>query len=78
MYGPMPSMDDQSYGTSLSQETTVKLTELKGLVYKYTQFHNNDPDEIVKWAIYCSSNHDNKFLDDMLEQLRSIGSLVKF
>ncbi|MGC2685465.1 MAG: hypothetical protein WA323_26720 [Candidatus Nitrosopolaris sp.] len=40
---------------------------------------NIDPDEIVKWAIYYSSNGDNKFLDEKLEQLRSIdGANIKF
>ena len=73
-YRPMPS--NQSYGTSLSQETIIKLTELKRLVTKYPQFHTIDADEIVKWAIYCSSNGDNKFLDDMLDQLRTIDSLA--
>jgi hypothetical protein len=72
IYRPMPSMDDQSYGTGLSQETKLKIEELKRLLYKYPQYQNNDPDEIVKWAIYCSSNDDNKFLDDKLEQLRTI------
>jgi hypothetical protein len=68
------SMDDQSYRTGLSRET--KLEELKRLVYKYPQYHNYDPDAIVNWASYCSSNGDNKFLDDKLEQLRSIDSLA--
>jgi hypothetical protein len=70
IYRPPP--DDQRYGTGISRETRLKIEELKKLVYKYPQHHNNDPDEIVKWAIYCSSNGDNKFLDDMLEQLRTI------
>jgi hypothetical protein len=73
---PMPTMDHQNYGTALSRET--KLEELKRLAYKFPQFHNNSPDEIVKWAIYSSSNGDNKFLDEMLEQLRTIASLAKF
>jgi hypothetical protein len=28
-------MDDQKYGTGLSQETKLKIEELKRLVYKY-------------------------------------------
>jgi hypothetical protein len=72
IYRSTPSMDDQSYGSGLSQDTIVKIGEFKRLVYKYPQYHNNDPDEIVKWAIYCSSNGDDTFLDDKLEQLRSI------
>jgi hypothetical protein len=76
LHRPMPTVDHQNYGTALSRET--KLEELKRLMYKYAQFHNNSPDEIVKWAIYCSSNGDNKFLDEKLEQLRTIDSLLKF
>jgi hypothetical protein len=67
-------MDHQSYGISLSQETIAKLEELKRLVYKYPQFHNNGPDEIVGYAAYWALNDDNKFLDEMLEQLRTIDS----
>jgi len=67
-----PSADDQNYGTGLSRET--KLEELKRLVYKYPQFHNNGPDEIVVYAAYWSLNDDNKFLDEILEELRSIDS----
>jgi|SRR5215469_8840869 len=74
MYPPTPMMDDQSHATSLSPETILKVAELKRLVNKYPQFHAIDADEIVKWAIYCSSNHDNKFLDDML--VRSLDSLA--
>ena len=74
MYRHMP--DGQSYGTGLSPETILKIAELKRLVNKYPQFHTIDADEIVKWAIYCSTNPDNKFLDDMLDQLRTIDSLA--
>jgi hypothetical protein len=77
-YRPMPSMDDQIYGTCLSQETIVKLTELKRLVYKYTQFHNNGPDEIVRLVVYYCINGDNTLLDQKLAQLRSFDSLAKF
>jgi hypothetical protein len=78
MYPPMQIMNVRSYGTSLSPETILKIAELKRLVNKYPQFHTIDADEIVKWAIYCSSNRDNKFLDDMLDQLRTIDSLAKY
>ena len=52
----------------------------KYIYTKYPQHHNNNPDEIVNWAIYCSVNGDSKFLDDKLEQLRSLDSLasIKF
>jgi len=76
MYRHMPTTDSQSFGTGLSWGTVQKIQELKGLVNKYPQFHAIDADEIVKWAIYCSSNRDNKFLDDMLDQLRTIDSLA--
>jgi len=76
IYPHMPTTDGQSYGTGLSPETILKIAELKRLVNKYPQFHTIDADEIVKWAIYCSSNRDNKFLDDMLDQLRTIDSLA--
>jgi hypothetical protein len=71
MYPPM-----YGYGGGLSQER--KIDELKMLVHKYPQYQDNDPDVIVEWAIYCSMNGDNKFLDDKLEQLRTIDSLAKY
>jgi hypothetical protein len=78
IYRPLPAIDKQTYGSGLSQDAIQKIQELKRLLNKHPQYHNNDPDEIVKWAIYCSSSGDNKFLDEMLEQLRSIDSLAKF
>jgi hypothetical protein len=77
MYRPKQTRHDQSYGIGLSPETILKITELKRLVNKYPQFHAIDADKIVRWAVYCSSNHDNKFLDDMLEQLRNLDNLAK-
>lgn len=74
----LPSVHDQSFPNGLSQETIRKIDDLKRLVYKYREYQNNDPDEIVKWAIYCSSNGDNKFLDEKLKQLLTIDSLAKF
>jgi hypothetical protein len=71
-------MNDRSYETRISPETIHKIDQIKRLAYKYPQYHNNHPDEIVKWAIYCSSSGDNKFLDEMLEQLHTIDSLAKF
>jgi hypothetical protein len=62
-------MDDQSFGTGLSETTTTKLKieELKRLVYKYSQYQNNDPEEIVKLAVYNCINGDNTLLDDKLD-----------
>jgi hypothetical protein len=76
-YRPLPSMDDQSYRTGLSQDTTVKIEELERLMNKYPKYHTN-PDGIIQWAIHCSINGDNTFLDDKLEQLRTIHSLAKY
>jgi hypothetical protein len=69
-YRPLPTTDEQRYG--LSHETIVKVEELKRLVHKYPQYQDTDPDVIVEWAIYCYMNGDNEFLDDKLEQLRTI------
>ena len=54
MYLPRQIMNDQSYGTGLSETTTTKLKieELKRLVYKYHRYQNNDPDEIVRLVVY--------------------------
>ena len=68
----LPAMDHQSYRTGLSRET--KLEELKRLVYKYAQFHNNSPDAIVGYATYWSINGDDTFLDAKLEQLSRLES----
>jgi hypothetical protein len=77
-YPPTPMMDDQSHGTGLSPETILKIGQLKRLVYKYPQYQNNDPVEVVRLAIYNSINGDNRLLDDKLEQLRYIDSLAKY
>ena len=69
---PMYTIHDQSYGTGLSPETTHKINGLKRLVYKYRQYQNIDPDEIVKWAINGALKGDNQFLDKKLEQLQMI------
>lgn len=77
MYRLTHTKDDQSYGTGLSQATKLKIEELKRLAYKYPQYHSN-PDEIIRWAILCTINGDNKILNDKLEQLHNIDSLAKF
>jgi hypothetical protein len=68
------TMDYQSFATGLSQETTQKIDELKRLVYKYHQYQNIDPDEIVRMVVYNCINGDNTLLNDKLEQLRNIDS----
>ncbi|MFZ0512769.1 MAG: hypothetical protein WAM14_14270 [Candidatus Nitrosopolaris sp.] len=77
IFRPRHTADDQRYGTPSSHETKLKIEELKGLVSKYPQYHTN-PDEIIKWAIYCSINGDNKFLDEKLAQLRSIDRFQRY
>lgn len=79
MYRPTHTANDQRYGTGLSQQTILKIEELKRLVNKYPRYHTN-PDEIVKSAIHRCINGDNKFLNEKLEQLRGIDSLanIKF
>ena len=74
IYPPTPMMDDRSHGRGLSPETILKIEQMKRLVYKYPQYQNNDPDGIIRWAIYNSSNGDNTLLDNKLEQLRVIDS----
>jgi hypothetical protein len=73
-YGTSPThtIHDQSYATGLSPETTHKINELRRLVYKYRQYQNVDPDEIVKWAINGALMGDTQFLDKKLEQLQMI------
>jgi len=71
-YQPLPTMDVQKYATPLTPETTLKIEELKRLVYKYRQYQNIDPDEIVKWAINGALKGDTQFLDKKLEQLHMI------
>ena len=65
---PMHTIHDQSYGTGLSQDTIVKIDEIRRLMNKYPNYHMN-PDGIIQWAIHSCLNGDNTFLDDKLEQL---------
>jgi len=71
IHRPLPTMDDQRYGTGLSRETIVRIDELKRLANKYPQYC---PEGLMQWAIFCCNNGDNKILDDKLEQLRSLDS----
>jgi len=77
MYRPMHIRNDRNHGTSLSQDTVVKIEELKRLANKYHQYQNIDPDEIVKWAVHGAINGDTKFLHDKLDLLHTIESLAK-
>jgi hypothetical protein len=71
----MKTTDDEKT-TTLSQETILKVHELKRLVYRYAQYYRN-PDAIIKCATYWSINGDNKVLDEMLEQVRMISDFMK-
>ncbi len=66
----VPTMEE-SYGTSLSQEKILKIGEFKRLLNKYHHYHEN-PDGIIKLAIYNSIIGDDTLLDGKLEQLRTI------
>ena len=76
MYPPRQIMNVR-YGTSLSQDTILKIEELKQLVNKYHQYQNIDPDVIVKWAVHGAINGDTKFLHDKVDLLHTIESLAK-
>jgi len=53
------------------RQRRLKIAELRRLTYKYPQYFTN-PDGIITWAVQRANNRDNKFLDEKLEQLRSI------
>jgi hypothetical protein len=61
---------------TLSQETRLKIQEVKRLLYRYPIFSN--PDGIIKCVIHFSINGDNTILDEKLEQLRNIDAISKY
>jgi hypothetical protein len=65
----MNTADHEKTTTVLSQETVLKIEELKRLIYKYPQYHRN-PGAVINCIIYYCSNGDNTLLDEKLEQLR--------
>ena len=67
--------DDEETTTTLSQETRLKIEELKRLIYKYP--HRN-PGAVINCIIYYCSNGDSALLDEKLEQLRSIEAISKY
>jgi hypothetical protein len=73
----LPTMNDASYRTGLTQDNIVKIQELKRLAYKYPHYCAI-PDEAIKFAIYNSIIGDNTLLDQMLEQLRSVDAMNKY
>jgi len=72
----MNTTDDEET-TTLSQETILKIQELKRLVYRYSQYHRN-PGAIINCIVYYCNNGDNSLLDKKLEQLRSIDAIAKY
>jgi hypothetical protein len=68
---------DDEETTTLSRETTLKIEELKRLMYRYPQYHRN-PGAVISCIVYFCSNSDNTFLDEKLEQLRSIDAISKY
>jgi hypothetical protein len=76
IYPPRQIIDDRSYATILPQSAVQKIQEFKALMNKYPKYHNN-PDGIIRWAIYNSINGNNTLLDSKLEQLRTLDSLAK-
>jgi len=60
--------------TTLSQETILKIQELKRPVYRYAQYHHN-PAAVISCVIHFCNNGDNTLLDEKLEQLRSIDAI---
>jgi hypothetical protein len=72
---PMPLMDDQKYGPGLSR--VLKIEELKRLMSKYSQYHEN-PDGIIRLAVYNSGNGDNTLLEEKLDQLRVFDSAMRY
>jgi hypothetical protein len=57
MYPPMQTMNDPSNRTGLSQDTVIKIQELKRLVYKYPHYCAI-PDGAIRLAIYNSIKGD--------------------
>jgi hypothetical protein len=77
LYPPRQIMDAPSNRTGLSQDTIVKIQEIKRLMYKNPNYCAN-LDGAIKLAVYNSINGDNTLVDQMLEQLRTIDSSAKY
>ena len=73
---PMNTTDDEET-TTLSQETILKIEELKRLIYRYSRYHHN-PAAVINCIIYYCNNGDNTLLDEKLEQLRTIDSAMGY
>jgi hypothetical protein len=71
------NITDDEETITLSQEATLKIQELKRLVYRYAQYYRN-PDAIINCATFWSINGDNTLLDEWLEQLRIFDSAMGY
>ena|SRR5215831_3528264 len=65
MYRPLPTIDEQRYGSGLSQDAIQKIQRLKELLNKHPQCHM--PDGVIRLAMFNSINGDNNLLDQMLD-----------
>jgi hypothetical protein len=66
---------DNEETTYLSQETRLKIAELKRLVYRYSRYHHN-PGAVINCIVYYCNNGDNTLLDEKLEQLRTFDTAM--
>jgi hypothetical protein len=71
MYRPLPTIDEQRYGSSLSQDAIQKIHKLK------LMNNHHIPDGMIRLAMFNSINGDNTLLDQMLEQLSRLDSLIR-
>ena len=72
----MNTTDDEET-TTISQETILKIAELKRLIHRYPQYHCN-PGAVISCVIYFCNNGDNTFLDEKLEQLRTLHNAMGY
>jgi len=69
--------DNEQTITTLSQETILKIKELKKLVYRYHQYHPN-PAAVITCVIHFCNDGDNTILDEKLEQLRTFDRAMEY
>jgi hypothetical protein len=60
----------------LSQDTMLKIQELRSLLRSYPHFCP-DVDAFIRSIIYFCNNGDRSFLDEKLEELRMINNIVR-
>jgi len=68
---------DDEQTTTLTQETTLKIQELKKLVYRYPQYHRY-PAAVISCVIHFCNNGDNTLLEEKLEELRTFHRAMGF